>query len=215
MTYTELYPKLVQGGLLLSVDIPPLQPPYPRWYNENVHCDYHSGNRGHFTENCTALKWKVQDLIKKKDLTFKDEDVQDVNRNPLLNHKRPRVNAMESDQEMQVKRNVKNVCMPMKLVHKVLIKAGKLESCQRKEKKAKDLEKCFCQYHGSATGHAIQECPDFLELIQEMMNGGIRVLWEGGRTECECSAKRGSSKITNHLLSRERSASDEKSTSCS
>ena len=75
---------------------------------------------------------------------------------------------MESDQEMQVKRNVKNVCMPKKLVHKVLIKAGKLESCQRKEEKAKDLEKCFCQYHGKAT----QECPNFLELIQEMMNGG-------------------------------------------
>ena len=56
MTYTKLYPKLVQGGLLSPIDIPPLQPPYLRWYNENVHCDYHSGNRGHFTENYTSLK---------------------------------------------------------------------------------------------------------------------------------------------------------------
>ena len=59
MTYTELYPELVQGGLLSSVDIQPLQPPYPRWYNENVHCDYHSGNKGRSTENCTALKRRV------------------------------------------------------------------------------------------------------------------------------------------------------------
>ena len=56
MTYIELYPKLVQYGLLMSIDIPPLQPLYPKWYNENVHYDYHFGNRGHSTKNCTALK---------------------------------------------------------------------------------------------------------------------------------------------------------------
>ena len=80
------------------------------------------------------------------------------------------MNAVESDQEMQVKRNVKDVRMPMKLVHEVLVKVGRLESCQRKEEKTTDQAKCFCQYHGSTTGHAIQECPDFLELIKEMMN---------------------------------------------
>ena len=56
MTYTKLYPKLIQGDLLSLVDIPPLQSPYPRWYNENVHCHYHSDNRGHFTKNCKVLK---------------------------------------------------------------------------------------------------------------------------------------------------------------
>ena len=25
----------------------PLQPPYPKWYNSNAHCDYHSGAAGH------------------------------------------------------------------------------------------------------------------------------------------------------------------------
>ena len=62
--------------------------------------------------------------------------------------------------------------MPMKLVHEVLIKAGRLKGCQRKKEEAKDQEKYFCQYHRSTTGHAIQECPDFLELLQEMMNEG-------------------------------------------
>ena len=172
MTYTELYPNLVQDGLLSPVDIPPLQPPYPRWYNENVHCDYHSSNRGHSTKNCTTLKRKVQNLIKKGKLTFKDKDISDVIRNSFPNHGRPKVNAVESSEKMQVKRSVKDVRMPMKLVHEVLVKAGRLEGCQRKKEEAKDQEKCFCQYHGSATGHAIQECPDFLELIQEMMDGG-------------------------------------------
>ena len=77
---------------------------------------------------------------------------------------------IESDQEMQVKKNVKDVRMPMKLVHEVLVKAGRLEGCQRKEEETKDQEKCFCQYHGSTTDHHIQECPNFLEIIQEMMN---------------------------------------------
>ena len=75
------------------------------------------------------------------------------------------MNTVENDQEIQVKRNVKDVRMPMKLLHEVLVKARRLEGCQRKKEEAKDQEKYFCQYHGSTTGHAIQECLDFLELI--------------------------------------------------
>ena len=149
MTYTELYPKLVQGGLLSLVDIPPLQPLYPRWYNENVHCDYHSSNRGHSTKNCTALKRRVQDLIKKGELTFEDEDILNMNRNPLPNHDGPRINAIESSEEMQVKRSVKDAYMSMKLVHEVLVQASRLEGHQGKEEETKDQEQCFCQYHGS------------------------------------------------------------------
>ena len=100
MTYTELYPKLIQDGLLSLVDIPPLQPPYLRWYNENVHCDYHLGNRGHSTKNCMTLKQRVQDLIKKREFTFEDEDISDVNRNPFPNHGGRKVNAVESSEEM-------------------------------------------------------------------------------------------------------------------
>ena len=80
---------------------------------------------------------------------------------------------VESSQEMQVKRNIKDVHMLMKLLHEVLAKAGRLEGRQKKEKETKDQEKCFCQYHGSTMDHVIQECPDFLELIQEMMNEGV------------------------------------------
>ena len=30
MIYIELYPKLIQCGSLVPMDIPPMQPPYPR-----------------------------------------------------------------------------------------------------------------------------------------------------------------------------------------
>ena len=86
MTYTELYPKLVQLGSLVLMNIPPMQPPYPRWYNENARYDYHSNNRGHFMEDCTALKQRVHDLIKVGALAFDDQDVPNVNRNPLPDH---------------------------------------------------------------------------------------------------------------------------------
>ena len=100
--------------------------------------DYHSGNRGHFTENCTALKQKVHDLIKIGALTFKDEYVPNVNENPLPNHGGPKVNAVESSQEMQVKMDIRDVCMPMGLVYEALIKAGQLEGRHEKEKEIKD-----------------------------------------------------------------------------
>ena len=138
MTYTELYPKLIQLGSLVPMDIPPMQPPYPRWYNKNARYDYHFGNRGHSTEDCTALKRKVHDLIKVRALAFDDEDVPDVNRNPLPDHQRPKINAIGNDPELQIEKDVKVVCMPMKTVYKALLKASMLEEKQQKKEKSED-----------------------------------------------------------------------------
>ena len=133
MTYTELYPKLIQGGMLVPVSIPPIRPPYPRWYNENGSCEYHFGNREHSLEDCTALKWRVSEFIKKGELTFEDEDIPNVNENPLPNHGGHKVNAVEDSEDLQVKRDVKDVRMPMRLVHEALVKAGRLKGRQEKK----------------------------------------------------------------------------------
>ena len=90
------------------------------------------------------LKRRVQDIIKKEELTFEDEDVPNVNENPLPNHRGPKVNAVESSQEMQIKKDVRDICMPMGLVYKVLVKVGRLEGIQEKEKEIKNQEKCSC-----------------------------------------------------------------------
>ena len=82
------------------------------------------------------------------------------------------MNAVERSQEMQVKKDIRDVCMPMGLVYEALVKAGQLEGRQRKEKEIKDQEKCFCQYHVRTRDHFIRECQKFLELVQEMMNEG-------------------------------------------
>ena len=79
------------------------------------------------TKNYTALKWRVHDFIKKGELTFKDEDVPNINGNPLPNHGIPKVNAVESNQKMQVKGDVRDVYLPIGLVYKALVKVGRLE----------------------------------------------------------------------------------------
>ena len=43
---------------------------------------------------------------------------------------------------------------------------------QGKEEEIKDQEKCFCQYHRRTVDHSIQECQEFVRLVQEMMNEG-------------------------------------------
>ena len=104
-----------------------MQPRYPRWYNENARCDYYSGNGGHSTEDCTALKRKVHNLIKAGALAFDDEDVPTVNRNPLSDHQRPKINAVESDLELLIEKDIMAVCMPMETMHEALFKTGMLD----------------------------------------------------------------------------------------
>ena len=114
-----------------------MQPPYPRWYNKNAQCDYHFGNMGHSIEDCTALKRRVHDLIKVGALPFDDEDVPDVNRNPLPDHQRPKINAVENDPELLVEKDVRAICMSMETVYEALLKTGMLEEEQKKKKKTK------------------------------------------------------------------------------
>ena len=59
ISYTELFPKLVQSGHIEPVQFAPLRPLFPRWYNAHTRCDYHDGNPDHPTKNCISLKSKV------------------------------------------------------------------------------------------------------------------------------------------------------------
>ena len=73
------------------------------------------------------MKQRVHDLIKDGALAFDDEDVSNVNRNPLSDHQRPKINAVESDSELLIERDIRAVCMPMKTVHESLFKTGMLD----------------------------------------------------------------------------------------
>ena len=50
------------------------KPPFPKWYDVNTRCDYHSGVLGHSVEDCSALKRRVQSLIREGKLKFEESD---------------------------------------------------------------------------------------------------------------------------------------------
>ena len=74
VTYTELLPKLLERQLVALSHVPPMKPPFPKWYNPNVYCDYHAGKPGHSTEDCHSFKHKVQALIKVGWISFGSPD---------------------------------------------------------------------------------------------------------------------------------------------
>ncbi|XP_058761261.1 uncharacterized protein LOC131634621 [Vicia villosa] len=70
MTYTELYPHLVQLGLITTRSFTPRDPP-PAGFRADLHCEFHQGAAGHDLEHCYALKARVQDLVRGKVIDFK------------------------------------------------------------------------------------------------------------------------------------------------
>ncbi|KAE8717021.1 hypothetical protein F3Y22_tig00110065pilonHSYRG00122 [Hibiscus syriacus] len=74
ISYKELYEKLFEAREVAPYYIKPFQPPYPNWYDINVHCEYHAGAQGHTIENCLAFKRRVQSLLDHGTLQFMVND---------------------------------------------------------------------------------------------------------------------------------------------
>ncbi|XP_058766882.1 uncharacterized protein LOC131640501 [Vicia villosa] len=72
MTYAQLWPYLVEKKAIAPRPTRLAKFPFPKEYNPNAKCDFHSGISGHSIEDCNILKEKVQDLVDKKILCFKD-----------------------------------------------------------------------------------------------------------------------------------------------
>ncbi|XP_019258576.1 PREDICTED: uncharacterized protein LOC109236799 [Nicotiana attenuata] len=81
-SYSSLFPKLVQMGLLQPVP-PNRQNPESPSYQHGARCAYHSGAEVHDIDNCWTLKRAMEDLIEQKRIVLRDEDVHNVTNNPL------------------------------------------------------------------------------------------------------------------------------------
>ncbi|KAK8534633.1 hypothetical protein V6N12_057277 [Hibiscus sabdariffa] len=155
--YEELFPQLVESRLVAPRYIAPMQPPFPPWFNPNVKYDYHGGNPGHHIDNCTAFKYVVEQLLKVGILSFEATE-----KNPLPNHKG--VNDVIEGNNAKIKENLSYVITPMKWEWERLIESGILiTSCVTSKTDG------FCEYH-ERKGHEIQECEEFKQLIQAMMD---------------------------------------------
>ncbi|RDX71629.1 hypothetical protein CR513_48997, partial [Mucuna pruriens] len=80
MTYTTLFPLLLQKNMIAILLLKPLEPPYPKSYDPYVKCDYHAGAVGHSTERCWGFKHK--------------ENEPNMNSNPLPAHGGQSINAL-------------------------------------------------------------------------------------------------------------------------
>ena len=72
-----------------------------------------------------------------------------------------------------VERDVRKVRTPMINVFKALTLAKIIPRKKDEEEKAKEVEikkDCFSPFHQDSVGHTIQGCPDFLGLVQGMMD---------------------------------------------
>ena len=70
MTLSQILPQLLETKLVTLKEAPKFQNTTSPKYNPNARCAYHSDSPGHATEDCWALKNKIQDLIDEGALEF-------------------------------------------------------------------------------------------------------------------------------------------------
>ena len=146
--------------------------PYPRWYDANATCDYHYGIKGHSTENCLALKNQVQALKNAGYVSFGFDktDGPNVISNPLPNHSEPKINAILESLTEGRKTHIMDVATPMGVIHEKLVQAEFLQPRRGEAIQEEKLSKGYCQYHFKVQGHVIQECSEFREIVQNLMD---------------------------------------------
>jgi len=160
MTYTELLPDLVKNALMALCPTKVVQPPYPRYYDTNVKCEYYSGEVGHSTENCRALKHKVQSLLDSGWLTFQEQNLSSE-KHPLSGHTNSTINAVIEEQDLRFVRSVTEMKKPMNEVFRAICQVGLFQY------KYKSGDKCGFY---ACTKHSIDECAEFKDFVQDLID---------------------------------------------
>ena len=94
-------------------------------YNPNARCAYHLDSPGHDTNNCWALKNKVQDLIEAKEIEFDAPEKPNVITAPMPKHGHG-VNDVDDDLFVT---SVEEISTPLMTVNKNLLLAGLFPGC--------------------------------------------------------------------------------------
>ncbi|XP_016669941.1 uncharacterized protein [Gossypium hirsutum] len=116
MSYRELYQSLFDAHVVSPFYLKPMQPPFPKWYDTNVQCEYHAGITGHLIENCTAFKKLNESFIKIGIVMFDNPSGPNVAGNPLPNHFDKRVNMIIDSEGKRIKADVAEVKTPLRWV---------------------------------------------------------------------------------------------------
>ncbi|MBA0787323.1 hypothetical protein Gotri_025891, partial [Gossypium trilobum] len=125
MSYKELYQSLFDAHVVSPFYLKPLQPPYPKWYDPNVQCDYHAGITGHSIENCIAFKKLVERFINMRIVKFDDSSNIE---NSLPNHVVNGINMMSEAMGRRIKTDIAKIKTPLRSVWNEMIKRGLIVS---------------------------------------------------------------------------------------
>jgi hypothetical protein len=161
MSLTELYPILIEKGLISPIVPKPYGGPQRRDFNPNSACDFHFGEVGHTVENCGQLRHRVQDLIDHGVLKF--EGLPNITTNPLPKHPEGGVNMVEIEEGNEESTAWRRLFYTLeKQKHITPLDAPPGPSTGDS-----------CEYHSGARGHSLDCCEEFKKKVTDLMENGI------------------------------------------
>ena len=85
-------------------------------------------------------------------------------------HSGPKINTILEGTTEGRKPCVKGIITPIRVIYKELIQAKLLQSKREGVIEKKRLSKGYYQYHDEIQGHVIQECTEFRNIVQSLMD---------------------------------------------
>ena len=123
MALSQILPQLLKTNLVTPREAPKNPNTTSPLYNPNARCAYHSDSLGHDSNNCWALKNKVQDLIDAKEIEFEAPEKPNVMTAPMPKHG---VNDVDDDLFVT---SVKDIATPLMTMKKNLLLSGIFPGC--------------------------------------------------------------------------------------
>ena len=124
MTLSQILLQLLSTNLVTVKEAPKVVNTTSPKYNPNARCAYHSDSPGHTTDDCWALRNKVQDLIDAKEIQFEVPGGPNVVTAPMPQHG---VNAVEEDRYVAVE----EIVTLLLTVKRNLLLAGLFPGCSK------------------------------------------------------------------------------------
>ena len=101
---------------------------------------------------------------------YNKDGVPNIISNPLPNHSGPKVNAISMSFKKERKAYVRNIITPLRVIYEKLAQVRFFQPGRGEAIQDQDLRRYYCQYHAEVRGHSIQECGEFQEIIQDLID---------------------------------------------
>ncbi|XP_050908975.1 uncharacterized protein LOC127122724 [Lathyrus oleraceus] len=157
LTPAQINPNQQYNRAIVPRELPVASSPFNRRHNPNATCAFHAGYIGHSTEDCWALKKRIQELIDQEILSFSEEKL-NVKTNPLPNHSGAAINIVIEEENTKVILRVEEVRTLMSVVLQRLKYFGFLEGAHD-----------YCSVCESDPN----DCEQLKGSVQELMDQGL------------------------------------------